>query len=458
MATPTHNAVSTTTFNPALTGDARYLLQAVKWGGALGSPVTLTFSFPGAAAVHADPYAGQSGSSEWDGLAMLTVGEQALTRAALTAWTRGTGLTFAEVEDSATTVGELRIAKSTTLPSGEPSHTYAPSADPSAGDVWLNTATFNAGHLAVLSAGTLDYVTLLREVGTALGLKDAADGPNVMPDAHDNLFYTVMSHSARIKGDSGIASSYPTTPMYDDLVAIHALYGRDPVATGDTSWSFSDQKTYFQTIDDSNGVDTITATGLSRAIINLNPGAFCGIGRSIMFDSGPTRMTVAIGPDTIIENATGGAGSDSITGNAANNLFKGGLGHDTMRGGAGNDTFFGGLGNDRLYGGTGADRFFFTEGLSSPGHIINTDFIFDFNSADGLYLSRTIFGKLAAGPISASHFWLGAAAHDADDYIVYNKINGHLSYDIDGSGAGVASLIAVLTPNTALTTADIIAY
>lgn len=66
-----------------------------------------------------------------------------------------------------------------------------------------------------------------------------------------------------------------------------------------------------------------------------------------------------------IENATGGAGDDSILGSHVNNVLDGGsagadslsgqAGEDTLRGGSGNDTLDGGADDDTLAGGTGDD-------------------------------------------------------------------------------------------------------
>lgn len=47
-------------------------------------------------------------------------------------------------------------------------------------------------------------------------------------------------------------------------------------------------------------------------------------------------------PDTIIENAIGGDGADTLTGNGADNLLKGGDGADTLLGAEGSDTLVGG--------------------------------------------------------------------------------------------------------------------
>ena len=43
---------------------------------------------------------------------------------------------------------------------------------------------------------------------------------------------------------------------------------------------------------------------------------------------------------------------------------------------------------------------------------------------------------LSAGPLLEDEFFIGSAAHDADDRIDYNDVTGGLSYDADGSDAG----------------------
>jgi Ca2+-binding RTX toxin-like protein len=43
---------------------------------------------------------------------------------------------------------------------------------------------------------------------------------------------------------------------------------------------------------------------------------------------------------------------------------------------------------------------------------------------------------------------------DGNDFIVYNKTTGALSYDADGSGSGAAVKFAVIENKVALTAAD----
>ena len=60
-----------------------------------------------------------------------------------------------------------------------------------------------------------------------------------------------------------------------------------------------------------------------------------------------------------------------------------------------------------------------------------------------------------AGRFSA-FFHAGAAAADANDYIVYNQATGFLSYDADGNGSHAAISFAVLTNHVVLNASDFV--
>ena len=139
MATPFTNTVPVTFFAPTLLGLGRYVADGVKWGGALHTGVTLTYSFPSAFGAHDPLYPGNEWNS-WFGLGSL---ERSGVVAALGAWSRFANVNFVQSADNTATVGELRFAYSNTLGSGEAAHAYFPWTDPSAGDVWFNPANFN---------------------------------------------------------------------------------------------------------------------------------------------------------------------------------------------------------------------------------------------------------------------------------------------------------------------------
>ena len=64
--------------------------------------------------------------------------------------------------------------------------------------------------------------------------------------------------------------------------------------------------------------------------------------------------------------------------------------------------------------------------------------------------------KLGAGvhALNPAFFFAGAAAHDANDHIIYNSSTGVLFYDSNGNLAGGATVIATLTNKPLLTAGD----
>jgi len=150
-----------------------------------------------------------------------------------------------------------------------------------------------------------------------------------------------------------------------------------------------------------------------------------------------------------VENLfTFGSGSISLTGNTLAN---------TITGNSGANKINGGLGNDVLRGGAGKDIFILNTKASSS----NVDKVLDFSVKDDTFrLDNAIFKKLGSGSagspkkLSSKFFVTGSKAKDKNDYLVYNKNTGALSYDADGSGSGKAVLIATLSKNLKLTTSD----
>nr|WP_246728546.1 M10 family metallopeptidase [Microvirga terricola] len=392
---------------------------------------------------------------EWNDWYVFTSQEIDQTLKALTAWANISGLSFSRVSDNSTVVGELRFAQSAYV--SQYAHAYLPSGYPSAGDVWMSLDWDRYG--AGAPVGTYDYFTLLHEIGHALGLKHPFEGSSILSKAYDSYFYTVMSYSAKAYApDSVTADYYPTTPMYLDLVAIQYLYGRDPQSNaGSTLYTFNYGQKYWQTIDDVSGTDAIVYKGWLNCTIDLRPGKFSTLSDPITFSDGTaSRSTICIGPNTIIERATGGSGNDKLIGNNVNNVLKGGEGRDTLTGGVGNDYLSGGLDSDALTGGVGKDFFVFDTRFSdnSLGRI-NIDKITDFNVTDDtIRLDDAIFTRLKRGLLPASAFVIGTRAKDSSDRIIYNNKTGDLFYDTDGTGAAAPIKFAILPMYLKLTALD----
>lgn len=151
--------------------------------------------------------------------------------------------------------------------------------------------------------------------------------------------------------------------------------------------------------------------------------------------------------------ATGNTQNNTLIGNSGNNTLIGNEGADTLDGAGGSDLLSGGIGSDSLTGGAGTDVFAFSTALGAT----NIDTISDFVVVDDtIRLASSIFTGLALGTLSAAGFYIGAAAHDGDDRIIYNSATGALLFDNDGNGLNAAIQFATLSTGLAMTNADFI--
>lgn len=255
------------------------------------------------------------------------------------------------------------------------------------GDVWINLYHESA---SAQPFGSYDYMTILHEVGHALGLEHpgAYNGSFLFYDANaeyveDSQQYTVMSYfeawatGARHYVDLPYNTQHASTPLLHDIAAMQALYGANMTArTDDTVYGFNSTagKDVFDfavntnpviAIWDAGGHDTLDASGFATdQVIDLRADTFSSIGR--------LTLNVSIAKGVVIEDAAGGSGSDIITGNAADNQLTGGAGNDTLDGGDGEDT--------ATYAGS-ADRYV---GLESNGTLLIYDQLQSGDGADTL--------------------------------------------------------------------------
>jgi len=181
-----------------------------------------------------------------------------------------------------------------------------------------------------------------------------------------------------------------------------------------------------------------------------------GVGRLSLGNNLDNTIVGSSSNDTIY----GYAGNDRIFGQEGNDYIDGGIGNDSLSGGIGNDTLIGGAGNDSIRGDAGADLLIGGAGsdifvFSSPtdGGDTITDFA---GSLDSIRVSQGGFGGgLLPGILLPSQFGLGAAATTAAQRLIYDSATGILRFDVDGSGAGVSSILATLTGSPALSSSNI---
>jgi Ca2+-binding RTX toxin-like protein len=155
------------------------------------------------------------------------------------------------------------------------------------------------------------------------------------------------------------------------------------------------------------------------------------------------------GATSLTATIEGTAGSESLIGTT---------GADTISGLAGDDRLFGKAGADVLTGGAGRDVFMFS---TKPG-ADNLDVITDFTPGqDQIHLDDYAFAQLLGGTygdpraLSAANFGADGKADDGNDFVLYDRAEGILSYDADGSRGGAAVAFAQVEAGLNLTSSDI---
>jgi len=309
------------------------LLGGYKWDLSGAETAQLTYSFPvGDSAVWPVFY-----PDEADSWIELNTVEQQQFVSALKQWESVANITFLEVNDSSSSIGEIRVAHSFEVYGATVAWAYLPSpaylgrteAAVVSGDIWLNNDDYSS------ELGSSSYFTLLHEIGHAIGLEHPHEGERIMPIKYDSTQYSVMSYTDH--PDSLVNGQYPITPMLLDIAAIQYLYGaNDGYNSGDTSYTFTTDGEIL-TIWDGGGFDTFDFSNQYSAVdVSLLAGTFSSVGYlNNAADFASNNITIAY--DVVIEKVIGSRYSDVLTGNAADNIFVAGLGDDTIFGGDGGD-------------------------------------------------------------------------------------------------------------------------
>lgn len=236
-----------------------------------------------------------------------------------------------------------------------------------------------------LQRGGYSFAVVLHEFGHAHGLShphDNGGGSDVLlgvtaATGSYGVFnlnqgvYTVMSYNDawdfHPDGPSpytvaGVGSGWSATLSAFDIAVLQQRYGVHDLNTGDNVYELAQTQatSFYQTIWDTGGVDTISYGGAGNATIDLTAATLDysptggGALSFVNLDPNPAGTdglwggyTIANG--VVVENATGGTGADTLLGNSVANVLTGGGGNDTLAGRGGNDDLVGGAGTDTAW-------------------------------------------------------------------------------------------------------------
>jgi len=250
------------------------------------------------------------------------------------------------------------------------------------GSAWFNKVNFNSP-----AKGNYSWMGILHETGHTLGLKHGHEFPIALSADHDSTEFSVMtyrSYPGQVLGGGGYTNEtygYPQTLMMYDIAALQAMYGANfSTNSGNSVYTWNPStgamsingfgqgapgsNRVFLTIWDGGGTDTYDLSNYGGGMsIDLTPGGWSTISpvqlanldqfsvqhfaRGNIFNA----LQYNGDPRSLIENAIGGAGDDTIVGNAADNRLEG-------RGG-----------NDQLFGMDGNDAFYFTNDFNALDHV-----------------------------------------------------------------------------------------
>ena len=306
---------------------------------------------------------------------------QYVARAALSAWTDVTGIAFVDQNN-----GSAQIIFDDNSPGA-----YAGSSF-SGGFITQSNVNISSNWLfEPKSVNSYWFQTYLHEIGHALGLGHAGNyngSANYGDDAlfeNDSWQASVMSYFSQDENPNtgGASYAFTATAMAADIIAVQSLYGTNfQTRSGDTVYGNNSNVTGYLgdlfdqwmggaprttavydnnpiaiTLFDTGGQDTLDVSGqLVAQRVDLRSEAKSNVAGLI--------GNIIIARGTVIENAIGGSGNDTLSGNQVANVLTGGngadslegwQGRDTLNGGSSNDRLIGGLGNDVLIGGQGAD-------------------------------------------------------------------------------------------------------
>ena len=354
--------------------------------GAAWTSKNISFSFPTLSSIYAFGYSEAAQNFRGLSAAQHAAADYILTgKSSLLGYaTIGLGSVASFTNESFTDVGSgaatLMLGSSSLPPTA---YTYYPSSGTKSGDIWFGQAydAVSYADYRTPAAGNYAYMTMIHELGHALGLKHGHETGGVankaLPAANDDLEYSVMTYASYLgspaTSDTCALDSNPQTFMMDDIAALQYMYGANFSVLGPTRYSWNpdsgetmvngvgqgqpgntvdaaaDRNKIFLTLWNGNGKNaTYDFSAYHSGVqVDLTPGRYSVTSTAQLAQLGVVNYAAGNvynalqynnDPRSLIANAVGGSGDDVVIGNTADNVLEGGLGNNTIDGGGGYNT------------------------------------------------------------------------------------------------------------------------
>ena len=461
--------VSPISISKTLDQEVDGLLSGIKWLDDTNPPpshLTITYSFP-TAADYESKYSGNYPSKNF--MPFSSEDDIDAIKSVFNNIHEVTTLEFQDITGTSPKDAVIRLAK---MDMSSEAVTFLPSTNPEGGDAWFSNSLLNPpdpSEPPPVGIGSYIYTDFLHELCHSLGLDHSFQGGKFGATPNDSLEYSVTSYSSYegAKTWYAVDGDFPQTLMMYDIAALQYMYGANlETNAGDTEYKWDpsngdlsingvtdfvaeETNKIFMTIWDGGGIDKYDFSNYGTSegcIIDLRPGEWTKFSPGQLADlDGDTGTRLAAGnianslavdeggkpvgsngmPVNLIENVIGSPNNDVITGNDAAN---------------------------QITGGDGNDRIVFKTPLSTN----NVDHITDFNvNDDTIELDNNVFAALKEGVLTEEAFYVGSAAHDNSDRIIYDATTGAVYYDADGTGKTAAAVqFATVDTGLAITHSD----